>query len=132
MDPELPLTSQLSLAELNRLLEGIRVYRNVEDAKLILSRGIGGNGPFTDAEMMESLAITLGIPEDDIILESESLDTIVQAKLIKQIVNDDKFILVTSASHMPRAMAIFKKCGMCPVPALADFMIKKYGNTFLK
>jgi uncharacterized SAM-binding protein YcdF (DUF218 family) len=33
----------------------------------------------------------------------------------------EKFFLVTSAAHMPRSMALFKKRGMQPIPAPADF-----------
>jgi len=36
--------------------------------------------------------------------ESESKDTKDEARLIKEMVGDDKFVLVTSASHMPRSV----------------------------
>jgi len=37
-------------------------------------------------------------------------------------VGKDKFILVTSAAHMPRAMGLFRKQGMEPIPAPTDYM----------
>jgi len=41
---------------------------------------------------------------------------------VKEIVGKDKFILVTSAAHMPRAMGLFRKQGMEPIPAPTDYM----------
>jgi uncharacterized SAM-binding protein YcdF (DUF218 family) len=34
----------------------------------------------------------------------------------------EKFILITSAGHMPRAIGAFVKAGMDPVPAPTNFM----------
>ena len=45
--------------------------------------------------------------------------------VVKEIVGKDKFILVTSASHMLRAMALFRKQGMEPIPAPTDYMVKE-------
>ncbi len=43
---------------------------------------------------------------------------------IYKIVKKDRFILVTSALHMPRAMAMFNKHEMNPVPAPIRFIVK--------
>jgi uncharacterized SAM-binding protein YcdF (DUF218 family) len=40
-------------------------------------------------------------------------------------VGSRKFILVTSAAHMPRAVALFKKHGRQPIPAPADYRVKE-------
>ncbi len=45
--------------------------------------------------------------------------------VVKEIVGKDKFILVTSASHMPRAIGLFRKYGMDPIPAPTDYMVKE-------
>ena len=37
----------------------------------------------------------------------------------------EKFILVTSAAHMPRSMALFRKRGLQPIPAPADFQVRE-------
>jgi uncharacterized SAM-binding protein YcdF (DUF218 family) len=60
-----------------------------------------------------------------VILESLSKDTKDEARLIKNIVGNDRFVLVTSASHMPRSMALFKKLGMQPIPAPTDYWVKE-------
>ena len=72
---------------------------------------------------MAEVAKALGVKQEDLILESESNDTINEARLIKSIVGNDTFILVTSASHMPRSMGMFKKLGMQPIPAPTGYSI---------
>ena len=39
--------------------------------------------------------------------------------MIKAVVGDHPFVLVTSATHLPRSMALFRKMGMAPIPAPA-------------
>jgi uncharacterized SAM-binding protein YcdF (DUF218 family) len=122
-DPALPMTSQISRESLVRVIEGIRLYRRVSDVKLIVSGGSVFD-PKSDAEVMAAIAKDLGVNSGDIILESESQDTIDEAHFIKNIVHNDQFFLVTSASHMPRSIAMFKKMGMDPLPAPTDHEIK--------
>ncbi len=74
---------------------------------------------------MAQLAISLGVPRDDIVTEILSRDTEEQAKLIKNMVGIDSVFLVTSAAHMPRSMALFKKVGIPCIAAPTDFLYKK-------
>lgn len=114
---KLPITSNFSPTSLVRITEGMRLFLKFknDDMKLIVS---GGDiRPTKGADLMDRLSKDFGIDENKIIIERDSLDTYDQAKLIKDIVKDDQFFLVTSASHMPRSMAMFKKCGMSPIAA---------------
>lgn len=122
-DPEIPLTSQINSYSLVRLIEGIRIYREIPDSKLLLSGG-SGFGQVSNAKIMADVAKAVGIDEDDLIIESESKDTKDQAIIIKSFIENDPFILVTSAAHMPRSMALFKKLGMNPVPAPTGHLVK--------
>ena len=106
------------------LIEGIRIYRNNPGSKLIISCGFE-SGPYPAAKRMAEIIKVIGIDEDDIMIESESRDTKDQAHFIKLIVDNDPFILVTSAFHMPRSMALFKKLGMEPSPAPAVYLTGK-------
>ena len=123
-DPKIPVTSQLSGASLVRLIEAIRLHNQIPGSKLILSEGkVFDSVP--GAETMAEAAKALGVKQEDLILESESKDTIDEARIIKSIVGNDKFILVTSASHMPRSMGMFKKLGMQPIPAPTGYIMKE-------
>lgn len=123
-DPALPVTSRLGSATLMRLMEGIRLYRSIPAGKLLVSGGSVFD-PVPNAGIMARVAEAVGVDRSDIVLESESKDTEEEAILIKKMVGQDKFILVTSASHMPRSMALFRKQGMHPVPAPTDYRVKR-------
>ena len=126
-DPKLPITSQIGKESLVRLIEGIRIYKKYSHVKLILSGGRGFDSIPT-ADVMAHVAKELGVDENDIILEATSQDTKDEAQLIKPLVRDDHFILVTSASHMPRSIALFKRQGMNPIPApTGHLVIRKQG-----
>ncbi len=122
-DPELPLISQISKGSLVRLIEGIRIYRKYPGAKLLLSGGVVFD-PVSEAEIMARVAREIGVPERDIILESKSKDTRDEALLIKPIVGNEPFVLVTTASHIPRSIALFKKLGMNPIPSPIGHSVK--------
>jgi uncharacterized SAM-binding protein YcdF (DUF218 family) len=126
-DPRLPVTSQLGSTSLSRLIEGVRIYRANPGAKLIFS-GYGGGDPVSNAEVGANVALALGVPESDLIKESRAKDTSSEARLIKEVIGEYPFALVTSANHLPRAMALFKKQGLNPIPAPADFLVKTRPN----
>ena len=107
--PKIPVTSQLSEASMVRLIEAVRLHNRIPESKLVLSGG--------EAETLSRVAKAIGINQEDLVLENDSKDTEEQARLIKPIVGNEEFILVTSAAHMPRSMALFKKLGMQPIPA---------------
>ena len=119
-DPRLPANSQISAATLARLVEGVRLYKTLPGSKLLLSGGRVFN-PVPEAEPMARVAVLLGVKPQDIRLESDSLDTAQQAKDIAKMIGQGKLILVTSAAHMPRALALFKKQGLEPIPAPTNY-----------
>ncbi len=82
-------------------------------------------GLTSEARHMADVAESIGMDAKDIICEPDSKDTKDQAILIKSLTGGRQFILVTSASHMPRSMALFKKMGMSPVPAPAGHLTSK-------
>ncbi|NQT09872.1 MAG: envelope biogenesis factor ElyC [Desulfobacteraceae bacterium] len=123
-DPKLPITGQIGDSSLFRLLEGVRIHKKLPESKLILS-GSGVYDPVSNAMVMAGVAKIMSIGDNKLILEELSKDTKDQARLIHKIVGDERFILVTSASHMPRAMALFQKLGMKPIPAPTDYMVKE-------
>ena len=117
-DSNLPITSQVATASVVRLNEGIRVYEELNrDAKLILSGYSGLFDPTPHSTMQRKLAISLGVKDEQIITRPLPRDTQEEAVATKKIVGEKPFILVTSASHMRRAMNFFKSEGLHPIPA---------------
>lgn len=124
---ELPITSQFTYEGLVRLIEGIRLYRIIPEASLILSSG-RGEDPVSNAELMKDIGVALGLSQENLILETESRSSFDQARFVQSIVREESFLLVTSASHMLRSMALFKKLGMNPIAAPTGHLVKHYGN----
>ncbi len=120
-DPGIPATSQLSDASMARLVEGIRLYKMLPGSKLVVSGGSGFD-PVPEAVIMADVARAIGVNGRDLVLESLSRDTKDEARLIQEIVGKDRFVLVTSAAHMPRSMALFEKRGMRPIPAPTEYL----------
>ncbi|HMD86283.1 MAG TPA: ElyC/SanA/YdcF family protein [Terriglobia bacterium] len=115
-DPDVPVTSHLSPGQMVRLIEGVRLHREIPGSRLILS------GDYDSAVSMAEVAETLGVNAADILPLPEPRDTEEESQQIAPIVGLHRFILVTSASHMPRAMGLFRKRGLQPIAAPTDFL----------
>jgi uncharacterized SAM-binding protein YcdF (DUF218 family) len=120
-DASHPDTIRLNEASTARLVEGVRVSKELNCCKLVLSGGPAPGGVSSSAQAMAQLAQELGIGRQDMILEAQSQDTEDEARLVEPIVKEQPFILVTEASHMPRAMALFRKQGTQPIADPMDF-----------
>ena len=123
-DPRLPPLSQLTESSVIRLVEGLRLCQAVPGRRLLLSGGRAFD-PRSDAEIMAEVVLYLGFDEARLTLESESRDTEEQARLVAELVGEDPFILVTSASHMPRSMALFRARGLAPSAAPTGHWVKQ-------
>jgi uncharacterized SAM-binding protein YcdF (DUF218 family) len=119
----LPALDRLGRDTLIRVAEGTRLHREFPESTLIMSGGGPAGGPPAAAVMAEA-AESLGVGREKILLEPRSRDTESEAQCIRPLVGSDPFILVTEASHMPRAMALFRKQGMNPIPAPTGYLVK--------
>jgi uncharacterized SAM-binding protein YcdF (DUF218 family) len=118
---------QLSEASLVRLAEGIRLQRLLPESKLVLSGG-SDRMRASEAELMAAAGASLGAPPDHMVLEAQSWDTIDEVRALRAMLGEDRFVLVTSATHLPRAVAMFKKAGMNPIAAPTDYLISDEGS----
>lgn len=122
-DPDLPPLAQLSSTALQRLTEGIRIFDQIPEARLIVS-GYGDDSARSQAEVLQDAAISLGVPEARIARQSEPTTTEEEAKAYKSTFGTDRqLILVTSAAHMPRAIYLFRKTGSDPIPAPTGYEV---------
>lgn len=121
---KLSITSQINATSINRLIEGVRIYKELKGAKLIVS-GYGGNDKTPHAFMQKKLAIALGVKEEDIITNPTPRDTGEEALEVKKLVKNEKFIMVTSASHMTRAMLLFQKQNLNVIAAPTNHLVRK-------
>jgi uncharacterized SAM-binding protein YcdF (DUF218 family) len=104
-----------------RVTATVELARRYPNARIIFSGG--SNALFLDEPLEAPIAVqefeALGIPHERITAEEQSRNTIENAvfsRLIAQPKPGERWLLVTSAFHMPRAIAAFRAAGF-PVEA---------------
>lgn len=104
-----------------RATEGAALAHRYPGALLVFSGGsanlVGRQMPEGDAA--RAFFLRLGIPEDRILIERRSRSTFENGQLTRDLIGPkpgERWILVTSALHMPRAAGVFEKAGFDVVP----------------
>jgi uncharacterized SAM-binding protein YcdF (DUF218 family) len=108
--------------EVGRALRALWIYRAGKAPRIVIS---AGNLPWSslsvpEAEKIANLLVKLGAPRSALILETRSGTTRENAVNTAAIFKANDWrtgLLVTSATHMPRALAAFRKVGLDVVPA---------------
>lgn len=117
-----PDATKLSESSLYRLAEGVRLARALPEAMLVTSGDVGGEGEPV-AMIMARVARQWGIAPERILAQEGVATTAEEARAIaRRLGPDERVILVTSAFHMPRAVALFEGQGVDVVPAPAGHL----------
>lgn len=112
----------------DRALFAAHLYREGKAPFIIASGGRvqwRGGGP-PEASDTENFLKAIGVPSQAILQEPDSLNTYENAVNVAKILqqrNMKRVLLVTSAMHMPRSLAIFRKQKIEAIPAPTDFLI---------
>ncbi|WEX08871.1 YdcF family protein [Chelativorans sp. AA-79] len=113
-----------------RLTKAAEISRAHPDARIVLSGGIADLVPAheaTEARLARDLLVDIGIPEQRIDLEERSRNTCENAVQSKAVANPqpgDSWLLITSAFHMPRAVACFRAAGFPITPYPVDYLTR--------
>jgi uncharacterized SAM-binding protein YcdF (DUF218 family) len=94
----------------DRIWHAARLYHRGLAPRIIASGG--GGGAMSEAEAMRLFLTDLGVPTQAIVLEEASLNTIENIRQVRTLVKDGRVALVTSASHMPRALRLARIAGL--------------------
>jgi uncharacterized SAM-binding protein YcdF (DUF218 family) len=89
-------------------------------APKILLSGAAYEGHVSEAQGMAKVLRQKGIPDSALILENEGRNTYENTLFTRSTLKDapgERILLVTSALHMPRALATFRKQGLSATPA---------------
>ena len=111
----------------NRGWEVLRLYHLIPNCKIITS-GYRSGKKIPEAIITAKILIDSGIPKQDIIIHPKPKDTREEALKIKSMIGKKKFIIITSASHMPRAIKLFNKVGLYPISASTAYFEKDYSK----
>jgi len=114
--PRLPVTSWPGASSIHRIAEGVRLHQALPDTRIVFS-GYNSRGTMTSAAAGAALAKALGVPAGKIVIEERPRTTGEEAARMRQVVGTERFLLVTSALHMPRAMMLFQRAGLRPIAA---------------
>ncbi len=133
-----PVSSQLSAnlsAAADRLVYAARLYALGKAPVILISGGHAAGGTM-DAESVHAAALLgdWGIPASAVLTETESINTYenaVYSKLMLKQHGLKRVLLVTSAMHMPRALATFRSAGVEATPAATDFEASGPGQSGL-
>jgi len=124
------------LESVDRITDAITLYKKGKIKKLIIS---GGSGYLYYPELKESrqlkeFAVIMGVSEEDIIVEDNSQNTRQNAVHSMAIINTDwpnsSYLLITSATHMRRASACFRKAGGNPIIFSTDIKTTPFNWDF--
>ena len=107
---------------------GARLYKAGKVKRILVT---AGNTPWLpavkpEAELIKELLVEWGVPEEAIEIAGGSSNTYENALEIQEMRKRNGFqsaLLVTSAVHMPRSMAIFRRAGIPVIASTADVQI---------
>ena len=109
---DFPASVRLGEEGLKRLTEGIRVWRLCPEAKLLLT-GYGGADPTGNGEIMRRAAMSLGVPEASIVCDCVPRDTREELTRCRaELGSQGRVVVVSSASHLPRARLLCRNLGI--------------------
>ncbi|MBI5691838.1 MAG: YdcF family protein [Verrucomicrobia bacterium] len=119
-NPGTAAVNLLGPSALSRLTEAVRVLRALPDARLIVS-GPGDRDKPSHARVLSQAAQSLGIDAARILQVESARDTEEEAHAVVKLAGGAPLAVVTSAWHLPRAVALFRHAGVTVVPCPADF-----------
>lgn len=123
---------RLSRSTQGRVLEGVRLWRAAASSRAsgiprLIFTGDSPDGRRPMASLAAEAARDLGVPPDRIVMLDQTYNTEQEARAVAQFLlppreEQGRIVLVTSASHMSRAVMLFRRAGLDPVPAPAHFL----------
>src|SRR3954454_15505229 len=135
IDPDLSLIHgmPITLGGADRLIQAAALARRYPNARLLFTGGsanlvsTGAKEADQAAEVFESL----GIAKERLTLERQSRNTYENAVFSKAMVmpkQGERWLLVTSAYHMPRSVGLFRKAGFPIEPYPVDWRVSNIAD----
>lgn len=109
-----------------RLTQAVVLARRFPSARIVYTGGSNSlrGRPSSEAEQARNLMVALGVDAQRVTLETRSRNTDENARFTAEIVHpqpDQRWLIVTSAYHMPRAMGLFRKAGFNAIAEPVDY-----------
>jgi len=110
----------------DRIFQALELYKTNRVGKILISSGSGSMifKDMLESSLLKRYLLTIGIPKEDILIDSISNNTrqnaIYSSRILKSKFPTGKFLLITSSFHMRRAMACFEEEGVIATPYCTD------------
>jgi len=109
-----------------RVTAPLELLRRYPKARLVFSGGSGsllGSGS-TEAQLVRQFWRAVGLDQGDVLYEDRSRNTFENALFTRDLVKPkqgERWLLITSAMHMPRAVGVFREAGFPVIAYPVDF-----------
>ncbi len=118
-----------------RLTAVAALARQYPAARIVFSGGSGSLlGGASEADFVAGLLESFGIPRGRVLLEARSRNTTENARLTKDLVQPkpgERWLLVTSAYHMPRSVGVFRRAGFAVEAYPVDWRTRGAADVFM-
>lgn len=118
-----------------RMIEAAHLARLHPQWRLALVGGLAARTGLRDVDVLAMGLEELGVAPDRMTLVGGSVDTASNASVLAALLSrrqqaEARLILLTSASHMPRAMLSFRAVGLDPLPYPVDYRVGRLDSPF--
>jgi uncharacterized SAM-binding protein YcdF (DUF218 family) len=119
----------------DRIIAAAALAHRYPNARVIFSGGSSNliSNDAREADFAGAVFESLGIDKSRLILERRSRNTLENAEFSKALVAPkagERWLLVTSAFHMPRSVGLFRKAGFVVEPYPVDWRVGGRGDLF--
>lgn len=119
----------------DRITMALHLYKIGKVNKILISGGLGTVLQYgrKESESLKEFLLMLGVPESDILQETEAKNTYQNAQFTKDKLDKEypnaKLILITSAFHMRRSYGCAQKAGLECTPFAVDYHVSRTFET---
>lgn len=118
-----------------RLFEAVKLARRFPQARVLFT---GGSGRIvyqgmSEADTVERFFADMGLSPDRLIFEGKAKNTWQNALFTEALIEsnaDQRWVLVTSAFHMPRSVGCFRKVGINIIPWPVDYRTRGQSDIY--
>ena len=112
----------------DRIIAAVALAYRYPNARVVFSGGSGNlvSNDAREADFAGAIFESLGISKSRLIMERHSRNTVENAEFSKALVapkQGERWLLVTSAFHMPRSVGLFRKAGFAVEPYPVDWRV---------
>lgn len=126
-EPDSPRSAvgRLSDSSALRLMEGVRLWRQRPELALVVTGASRDPDIAPVAQGYAAAADQLGVPESRLVVLDSPTDTGLEARAVRDALGEgSRVVVVTSASHLPRAMQHFRQAGLVPLAAPTHYLAR--------